>query len=236
MVKSLWIILLLSIGAHTMAEEPTRTITVNGTGFAEVAPDRARLQMSIVAREPTLTAAQKAAADVTSKVLKMLDRMDIERSKIDTTGASVRPDYRWNREAEEQELRGYISERHISVEIEDLEKLGAVVEGAVGSGVNQVSPPQLDSSQRKATYRKALRAAAEDARDNAYQLANALGASLGDVVSIQSGSNQPRPPVPYAANVRAMSADSGAAESYNAADLSFNAAVTVVFELKDGSN
>ena len=181
MVKSLWIILLLSIGAHTMTEEPTRTITVNGTGFAEVAPDRARLQMSIVAREPTLTAAQKAAADVTSKVLKMLDRMDIERSKIDTTGASVRPDYRWNREAEEQELRGYISERHISVEIEDLEKLGAVVEGAVGSGVNQVSPPQLDSSQRKATYRKALRAAAEDARDNAYQLANALGASTHSI-------------------------------------------------------
>ncbi len=236
MVKSLWVVLLLSIGVHVMAEEQIRTITVNGTGFAEVAPDRANLQMSIVAREKTLAAAQKAAADVTNKVLKMLDGMGIARSKIDTTGASVRPDYRWNRETEEQELRGYISERQISVEIEDLEKLGAVVEGAVGTGVNQVSPPQLDSSQRKATYRKALRAAAEDARDNAYQLADALGARLGSVVSIHSGSNQPRPPVPYAANVRAMAADSGAAETYNAADLSFNATVTVVFELSDGSN
>ena len=233
MPRSLLLILLLGMGACAMAEDEARTITVSGTGYAEVAPDRATLQMSIVAREPTLAAAQKGAADVTNKVLKMLDRMDIDRNKVDTTGASVRPDYRWNREKEEQELRGYISERQISVEIEDLEKLGAVVEGAVGAGVNQVSPPQLDSSERKDTYRKALRVAAEDARDNASQLAGALNAKLGKVISINSGSNQPRPPVPYAANLRSMAAESDAVESYNATDLSFNAAVTVVFELTD---
>ena len=231
MLKSLWVVLLLSMSVCVMADEKTRTITVNGTGFAEVEPDRATLQVSIIAREPTLDAAQKAAADVTNKVLKMTDRMDIDRDQIDTTGASVRPDYRWNREKEEQELRGYISERQISVEIEDLEKLGAVVEGAVGAGVNQVSPPRLDSSQRKETYRRALRAAAEDAKANALQLADALGAGLGQVISINSRSNEPRPPAPYAAGVRAMAAESDATESYNAADLSFNAAVTVVFEL-----
>ena len=233
MTRSLWLVLLLGMGACVMAEEPIRTITVNGTGIAEVAPDQATLRMSIVVREPTLAAAQKTAADVTNKVLGMLDRMDIDRDNVDTTGASVRPDYRWNRDKEEQELRGYISERQISVEIEDLEKLGAVVEGAVSAGVNQVSPPQLTSSKRKDVYRQALRAAAEDARNNAHELADALGADLGKVVSIHSESNQPRPPVPYAANVRAMAAESDAAESYNPADLSFNASVTVVFEIRD---
>jgi uncharacterized protein len=216
-----------------MAEEPARTITVNGTGIAEVAPDRASVQMSIEVREPSLADAQKAAADVTTSVLKMLDQMGIDRDKIDTTGASVRPDYRWNNKTEEQELRGYISTRQISVEMEDLDKLGAVIEGAVGAGVNQVSPPQLFSSQRKDTYRKALRAAADDARKNAEELADALGTSLGRVISIQAGSNQPPPPIHYTANVRAMAAGGDAAESYNPADLSFNATVTVVFELED---
>ena len=233
MFRSLLLAILLGMGACAMAEDETRTITVNGTGYAEVSPDRATLQMSIVAREPTLAAAQKTAADVTNNVLRMLDQMNIDRNQVDTTGASVRPDYRWNREKEEQELRGYISERQISVEVEDLEKLGAVVEGAVGAGVNQVSPPQLDSSKRKDTYRKALRVAAEDARDNATQLADALGARIGKVISINSGSNQPRPPVPYAANMRGLSAESDAVESYNAADLSFNASVVVVFELSE---
>ena len=233
MVKSLLVVLFLSMGVCAMADEKTQTITVNGTGFAKVAPDRATLQMSIVAREPTLAAAQKAAADVTSKVLKMTDRMDIDRDRVDTTAASVRADYRWNREKEEQELRGYIAERQIVVEIEDLEKLGALVEGAVGSGVNQVSPPRLDSNKRRETYRLALRAAAQDAKANASQLADALGARLGPVVSIDTRTNEPRPPVPYAANVRSLAAESDAVESYNAADLSFNAEVTVVFQLAE---
>lgn len=233
MLRTLFAVLLLTIGASTMAEEPTRTITVNGTGTAEVEPDRATLRMSIVAREATLAGAQKAAADVTVRVLKMTDRMDIDRDQVDTTGASVRPDYRWNRDKEEQELRGFIAERQISVVIKDLEKLGAIVEGAVDAGVNQVLPPHLDSSERKQTHRKALRAAAADAKENALQLADVLGAKLGEVISINSGSNAPRPPVPYPGNVLAMAAESNAGESYNAADLSFNATVTVVFQLTD---
>ena len=233
MLRSLWAVLLLGMGVCVMADETTRTITVNGSGFAEVAPDRVTLRMSIVAREPTLAAAQKVAADVTKRVLEMTDQMDIDRDQVDTTGASVRPDYRWNRDKEEQELRGYIAERQIAVELEDLEKLGAVVEGAVSAGVNQVSPPQLESSKRKETYRRALHVAAEDAKANALQLAKSLGAGLGPVISINSGISAPRPPVPYAGGVRAMAAETDAAESYNPADLSFNATVTVVFELTE---
>ena len=233
MLKSLWVILLLSIGTYVMAEEQARTVTVTGSGFAEVAPDRATLQMSIVAREKTVNAAQKTAADVTRNVLKMTDRFGIDREQIDTTGASVRPNYRWNRDKEEQELIGYIAERQIRVEIKDLEQLGALIEGAVGAGVNQVLPPQLDSSKRKQTQRRALQAAAEDAKANARELAQALGARLGPVISINAGANTPRPPVPYATNVRAMAAEASATETYNPAELKFDAVVTVVFELTD---
>lgn len=233
MLRLVCLVLLLIFGTNVMADEQLRSITVTGTGFAAVEPDRATLRMAIAAREPTLDAAQKGAADVARKVLKMTDRMDIARDQVDTTGASVRPDYRWNREKEEQELRGYIAERQISVEIKDLEKLGTLVEGAVGAGVNQVSPPQLDSSRRKETYRQALRAAAEDAKANAVQLADTLGARLGQVININSGDNAPRPPVPRPAGVRMMAAESDAAETYNAADLSFTATVTVVFELTE---
>ena len=233
MTRSLWAVFLLTLSMCVMADEQARTVTVNGTGFAEVEPDRATLRMSINVREPTLAAAQKKAAAVTSNVLKMTDRMNIDRDQVDTTGASVRPDYRWNRETEEQELRGYIADRQIAVQLEDLEKLGALIEGAVNAGVNQVTPPQLDSSRRKQAYREALSAAAEDARLNATQLAESLGATLGAVLSINSGVVAPRPPAPYQARAQAMAADSGAAETYNPADLKFNATVTVVFELTE---
>ena len=90
MLRSVLVILLLGLGASAVADEQARTITVSGTGSASVAPDRATLHMSIVARQPTVAAAQKAAAAVTNKVLKMTDRLDIDRDQVDTTGASVR--------------------------------------------------------------------------------------------------------------------------------------------------
>ena len=176
MLRSLLVLLLMTMGAATMAEEQIRSITVSGTGFSEVKPDRAIIRMSVVAREPTLDAAQREVANAVDNVLKMTDRMNIDRDDVDTTGATVRPDYRWNREREEQELRGYIAERQVALELEDLEKLGAVMEGAVKAGVNQVSPPQLDSSKRRDAYRRALQAAAEDARANAMRLAQSLDA------------------------------------------------------------
>jgi uncharacterized protein YggE len=187
--------------------------------------------MSIVARSTTLDVAQETAATVTAKVLDMTGELGIARDRVDTTGSSVRPDYRWNREREEQELRGYIAERQMRVDLRDLEKLGDLIEGAVDAGVNQVSPPQLDSSKRRDAYREALDAAAKDAQANAAQLAISLGATLGNVLQITS-SSQLAPPVPLMRTSMAeASMNSAAPETYNAGNLEFDATVTAVFEL-----
>jgi hypothetical protein len=186
--------------------------------------------MSIVSRAKELAAAQAEAAKVTAAVLSLTDTLNIDRNKVDTTGATVRPDYRWNRETEQQELRGYIAERQLNVNVDDLDILGGLIEGAVAAGVNQVSPPQLDSSRREALHREALAKAATAARANAKVLAETLGATLGDPVSISDGSVAPRPPAPQARMaVAAMESDSAA--TYNASDLTFFATVAVVFEL-----
>ena len=214
-------------------DEPARSITVGGNGHAEVAPDRAVVTMSIVARALQVPDAQKEAADVSGKVLAMTRRLGIDEARVDTTGASVRPEYRWNRGAERQELVGYIAERRITVRLDDLDKLGALIEGGVEAGANQVSPPILDSSRRKTAHRDALRAAAEDARENAEALAATLGVTLGRPVSVVSVSDWPVPPGPTPLFARAMAANAEATETYNAADLRFDAQVTVVFEIAD---
>jgi uncharacterized protein YggE len=224
------IIALLALSNAALAQQELRTITVNGIGSSSVAPDRAAVQMSIVARSSTVAAAQEVAADVAAKVLEVTGNLGIDREQVDTTGSSVRPDYRWNREREEQELRGYIAERQIQVDLRDLDKLGALIEGAVEAGVNQVSPPQLDSSKRREAYREALDAAARDAQANAAQLASSLGARLGEVLQITTDS-QPAPPRPFMRAAMADSMEATAPETYNAANLEFDATITAVFEL-----
>lgn len=231
MLRKLLPSLLLLVSACTMADDTAQTISVSGNGLVSALPDRATVQMSIVSRAKELDVAQAGASKVTAAVLSLTDKLDIERNKVDTTGATVRPDYRWNREKEEQELRGYIAERQMIVKVDDLDILGRLVEGAVSAGVNQVSPPQLDSSEREAKHREALAAAAKDARASAEVLANALGVKLGNPISIRDASSGPRPPAPQVRMAAAMESD--AAATYNAGDLTFSATVSVVFELID---
>ncbi len=213
-------------------DAPPRTVSVVGTGTASAAPDRALVSMSINSRARQLATAQSGAAKVVAAVLELTDELDIERRRVDTTGATVQPDYRWNQDTNEQELRGYIASRQMVVSLSDLEKLGRLVEGAVEAGVNQVSPPQLVSGRRAEAQREALRAAAADARANAEVLADSLGAELGNVLQINANSHSPRPPVAYQRSAMAMEADSAPA-TYNAGDLTFNTTVNVTFELLD---
>lgn len=216
-----------------MAAETPRTITVDGSGYATVKPDTARLGLSVEARDPSLAQAQRDVADVTARVLALLAELGVDRRHIDSTAATVQPHYRWNRQAEQQELIGYIAARRINVEIRDLAILGRAVEGAVAAGVNQVSPPALDSTARRQTYRAALTAATADARANAETLAAGLGVRLGPVIRIDAGSVSRPPPRPLARGVQEMALSADAAPAtYNAGDIRFDAAISVVFALE----
>ncbi len=209
-------------------ESAPRTVAVSGSGFATVAPDMARVNMSIVERDESLRVAQKAASEATGKVLVLLDKLDIDRKYVNTAGASLRPEYKWDKK--EQRLIGYVVERRISVELRELDKLGPLIERATTAGVNQVSPPQLDSTKRREVYRLALSNAYSDARANAVMLATAAGETLGTVLSISAGST-PAVPLPrMRMQAEAVMADSGS-ESYVPGEIRFNASVSAVYEL-----
>lgn len=229
MLRRLLPSLFLLVSMCSMADDAAHTVSVTGNGLVSAVPDRATVRMSINSRAKELDVAQAEAAKVTAAVLSLTRKLGIKKNKVDTTGATVRPDYRWNRETEQQELRGYIAERQMNVNVDDLDKLGKLVEGAVSAGVNQVSPPQLDSSRRKEMHREALVKAARDARANAEVLAETLGTKLGDPISISDSVASPQPPVPQVRMAAAMEGDSAA--TYNAGDLTFSATVSVVFEL-----
>ena len=220
---------LVFVSAVACADDhAARTISVSGFGSVDTPPDRATLSLSIDARASTVAAAQAKAAQVTSRVLKLADEMDIPDSRVDTMSATVQPDYRWNRDDNTQELIGFIAQRQMRLEIHDLDKVGAVIEGAVEVGVNQVSPPRLTSSRSRDAYRDALEKAVDDARQNAERLAASLGLTLGDAIQVDAGSMF-RPPSPVA-RAEAMTMSDAVPETYSAGNLTVTANVSVVFE------
>jgi hypothetical protein len=234
MLRSGIFIFLLSVSCQSIAQdvEAPRTISVSGKGYSTVVPDMARLSLSVVERDPSLALAQQTVAEVTARVLTLLDKLGVGRQYIDSTGATVQPNYRWNRQTEQQDLLGYIAERRIDIEIRDLDILGKVVEGSVKAGVNRVSPPVLDSTERRKVYREALARAAADARDNAGMLTDSLGVTLGPVIRIDAGGNLPPPRPMRRMQQETMVAAELAPATYNAGDIRFDAVISVVFALQ----
>lgn len=225
---------LLLGGAPARADEGAlpRTITVSGRGSVDVKPDIARLTLAVERRNPSMRAARDAAVRVSGDFLALCKRLGIPDNKIRTSGLTIQPEYRWHNDGQQPTLTGYFVQRQLEVELTDLEKLGELIEGAVDVGVNQVSPPRLDSSRARDRNREALAAAAADARTNAERIATTLGVKLGPLRSLVAGDATPPPPMP---KVMAMRADAMAVESagatYTAGEIGFEATVNATFDV-----
>lgn len=209
-----------------------RTISVSGTGSVDATPDIARLSLAVQRRDATMQVARDDTVKVTNAFLALCRKLGIKDSKIRTSGLTIQPEYRWDPKDNQQIFTGYFVQRQLEVELDDLDKLGEVMEGAINAGVNEVSPPQLDSSRRKELSRDALAAAVTDAKANADRIAASLGVKVGAVRTIAAGGVAPPPPMPMKAmRMEAMAADSGAAESYTPGQIGFEARVEATFDL-----
>ena len=127
------------------------------------------------------------------------------------------------REENQQVFTGYFVQRQLQVEINDLDKLGNVIEGAIDAGVNEVSPPALDSSKAKELNRDALAAA----RLTRRRMRSGWLRRWGEAGGCEDGGGEgamPRPPMPMQeVRLQAMAMDSAgkAAANYVPGEISF---------------
>ena len=230
-VKVLGVCLLIGMGT-AVAEDTTRFVTVDGRGTVSVAPDSARLSMAVQARNIDLSAARERVVAVSRKFLELCERIGIDDADIQASGLTMRPEYRWNPDTQEQVLQGYLVRRQLEIDLEDLEQLGAVIEGAVDAGVNEVSPPALFSTREPDLRREALAAASRDALANAEAIAASLGVSVGPVVEVNAAQGGVPRPMRFEMAEMAMAADGAAAETYSVGNIRVEASVTATFELR----
>jgi len=214
-----------------IAEQET-SITVGGEGVVKVLPDQATVALGVQLKNPELKPAQAAVAVTIEKLLKLTDSLDIDRNDVRTVSANVRPEYRWNKERDEQALIGYSAERSVVVQLDNLDDLGKLIEGAVEVGMNKVSPPVLSSTKARDAYREALELAAIDARKNAETIAAALDTEIDDVLSVNATSSFP-PPRPMMRSEAMLASDAGAASTYTSGEIEYRATVTASFEIED---
>jgi uncharacterized protein YggE len=166
----------------TPSADPPVVVTV-GEGTVKHAPDRAWVTIAAESRAKTPAEVQKLNADAMSAVLQKLKAAGIPPEAIRTAAYELRPefDYANNR----QTLRGYVARNAVEVRVDDMPKLGEVLDVAVSAGATSVSGVRFDLKDRTKAEQSALQLAVADARAQADVAAQAAGMKVDRVVRLE---------------------------------------------------
>ena len=186
-MRTLIFCLCLTVAAAAAAQTPAPApegpvVVTNGEGTVKRAPDRAWVTIASESRARTPREAQKLNADAMSAVLQKL-KSALPPDAIRTLGYDLQPefDYANNR----QTLRGYVARNTVEVRVDELPRLGEILEGAVGAGATNVSGVRFDVKDRDGAEREALRLAVADARARADAAASGAGVRVERILRIE---------------------------------------------------
>lgn len=179
-------------------------VTVSATAQTSADPDRAVVRLGAVAEASAAVDAQNEINAVMQKVLKALTGRGVSPRSIRTEALSLSPVYSQVRpEAgragpEEQRITGYRAVDVVSVVLDDLAKIGDVVDAGVEAGANQLQGVSFELQSASAARAQALTEAVHEARAQADAVAAAMGMRIRAVKSVVAGGYSVRPPAPLA--------------------------------------
>jgi uncharacterized protein YggE len=172
--------------------------------------------------------AQRRNAEAMKPVQDRLRAAGIPEDAIKTTVYDLQPD--WDYSNNRRTLRGYVARNTINVRIDNVERVGELLDMVVSAGATGVDNIRFDVKDRERLEREALRLAVADARARALAAAAGSGLSFDRIFRIEE-QGVSAPPVPVAA-FRTLEARAADAPPIAAGELEIRARVTVTSLLK----
>jgi uncharacterized protein len=181
------------------------SIRVSGDAHVSTQPDRAQVDVGINTRAAR---SQDAATQNAKAVQAMLDavRQAVPQAVLKTLSYSLNPNYEYHASGGEPTLNGYTASNVVRVTLDDLSKIGAVIDSATQAGANHVDGIHFTLRDEDAVRAQALREAALRARGEADVLAQALGLKVVRVLTVEESSPHVTPLFRPMARASAMSA------------------------------
>lgn len=149
-------------------------------------PDRVYIDIGVTTQAQKSEAAASQNAERLAAVIAAVKRAAGSGVQLTTTEYSISPDYSYPPHGAPV-IRGYTASNVLQVRLDDLRKIGAVLDGATQAGSNNVQDIRFALRDEQVPRTQALREAAQNARQDAQALADALGLRI---VRIRSVSEQ----------------------------------------------
>lgn len=171
------------------SHEPPPQIVVNGAGEVQAAPDEATVQLGVVAQSDNARQAQSEASRIAGAILAAVARLGVPEKAVQTSQLVLTPRYEQpdpqQRGYRDPRIVGYEASNVVSIRLEDLTKIGPVIDAGIEAGANRVDGVGFGLKDDAAARRQALEMAVAEARAKASTLASAAGVSLGPILEIQ---------------------------------------------------
>jgi hypothetical protein len=185
-----------------------RLISLSGHGEMRMAPDMAFVTTGVLSQGVTAAEALAANTAAMNALFAALTGAGIAEKDVQTSNFFVQPRYNFQ-DGKAPELIGYDVSNTVTVIVRKIGDLGPLLDKVVQAGSNQINGIGFEVSKPDAALDEARKLATADATRKAKIYADAMGVSLGRVMSISEGVNY-QPPMPMARG-KVMMADAAAA-------------------------
>ena len=210
-MRCLVAVLLACAGAASPARaqpapaSPVSSIRVTGDARVTARPDRVQIDIGVTTRAAQSQEAASQNAREVDAVLAAV-RKATPAAVLKTISYSLNPTYQYHPKGEEPTITGYSAVNVVQVTLDDLARIGTVIDSATQAGANHVQGIQFTLRDQDAVRAEALRQAATRARAEAEVLAAALGLKVVRVLGVEENSPRVMPVRAYLGAQRAMAA------------------------------
>ena len=165
-------------------------ISVNGDGFVEMTPDRAKISVGVVTNAKNPSEAQNLNAQAAKSVINSIIALGIDRKNVSTGNFSIYP----TRNGVKNEISGYEATNLVTITVDDVNLVGKIIDSALKSGANHVDGVNFGLRDKNSAQDEAIRLAILDAKHKAEVAASILGKKIVGVrnISLNSSSISPR--------------------------------------------
>ena len=230
---TLTILLLASLalsGCSALTGAPARTLTVTGNGTAAIAPDVATVTLGIQTRHDLVAEAVAQNNTVATRIMNAARGVGISNADMRTAYFSVYSQPKYDEFGSPTGEVSYFVDNSLEVRLRDVSKLSELLQAAVNAGANSVYGINFSVADTKAAEDEARGEAIGDARARADELAAAAGVTLGEIVSVTTGTFG-YPPQPYYAAC-GLGGGGGEGPPTQPGSLEVSAQMTVVYQVR----
>jgi len=208
----------------------TNTVSFSGEGKVTATPDIAVISATVLTQAVDTKTAQDDNTNRSNAVTAFLKKQNIDDKDIKTTGYNIYPQYKYPLYGGQPTITGYQVTQGFEIKVRDLTKIGAILDGLVSAGANQVNNLGLQTENPDALKSQARQLAIADAKKKAKELESQVGINLGHIVNFVE--NTAGYPIPMYESAMLGKGGGGVSPDISLGQNDITVNVTITYQIK----